>query len=198
MFQTSQGPSFPAHQFLLSGSSQPDGKQDPDYTFFAAENMGTGNNQDAGCAAANGETVLIVAPPPLEPSQNEVDSIYPCFEHPTLTDLLDNNQTSKITWRYYSDQANSIWTAPNAISHICNNTGNGCGSPSGNQDWNISVGPYLEGVSRGNPPTPTLAPFLYDLQKCDLAQVTWVFPTADGRITQPRVSDSAPTTSRTS
>jgi hypothetical protein len=148
MFQTSQGPSFPAHQFLLSGSSQPDGMHSPDYTFFAAENMGSGNNQDAGCAAATGETVLIVAPPPLPPPQNEVDSIYPCFEHPTLTDLLDNNQPSPITWRYYSDQANSIWTAPNAIAHMCNDGATGCGSGQGsNLDWN-NVGPYLETANR--------------------------------------------------
>jgi phospholipase C len=172
MFQTSQGPSFPAHQFLLSGSSQPDGMHSPDYTFFAAENMGSGNNQDAGCAAATGETVLIVAPPPLPPPQNEVDSIYPCFEHPTLTDLLDNNQPSPITWRYYSDQANSIWTAPNAIAHMCNDGATGCGSGQGsNLDWN-NVGPYLETANH-------LAPFLNDLQSCNLAQVTWVVP--DGR-----------------
>lgn len=184
-FQTSQGPSFPAHQFLLSGSSQPDGMHNPDYTFFAAENMGKNNGidpmQDAGCAATTQQTVLIVSPPPLKPPQNEVDSIYPCFEHPTLTDLLDNNQPA-ITWRYYSDQANSIWTAPNAISHICNNdsANDGCGKGSGsNHDWNNNVKPNLEGMARGNPPTPTLAPFLYDLQNCDLAQVTWVIP--DGR-----------------
>src|SRR5208282_4633815 len=29
MFQTNQGPSFPAHQFLLSGTSAPDEKSDP-------------------------------------------------------------------------------------------------------------------------------------------------------------------------
>ena len=32
MFQTNQGPSFPAHQFLLSGTSAPGSTQNPDYT----------------------------------------------------------------------------------------------------------------------------------------------------------------------
>src|SRR5689334_18895361 len=34
MFQTNQGPSFPAHQFLLSGTSAPDSIQNPDYQYF--------------------------------------------------------------------------------------------------------------------------------------------------------------------
>jgi phospholipase C len=38
VFQTNQGPSFPAHQFLLSGTSAPGSTQNPDYTYFAAEN----------------------------------------------------------------------------------------------------------------------------------------------------------------
>jgi hypothetical protein len=79
--------------------------------------------------------------------------------------------------RYYSDSDNSIWTAPNGINHICNNSmqgGNGsCGSGTGsNHDWNNNVGPYVE-------TNDNLAPFLKDLQKCSLAQVTWVIP--DGR-----------------
>jgi phospholipase C len=98
--------------------------------------------------------------------------VAPCFEHPTLTDLLDQQHVS---WRYYGKQADSIWLAPNAISHICNNTGQGtaCGTGSGsNHDWNNDVGLHLEAQDH-------LAPFLHDLQNCDLAQVTWVTP--DGR-----------------
>ena len=52
--------------------------------------------------------------------------------------------------------------------------GNGsCGSGTGsNHDWNNNVEPYIE--TKNN-----LAPFLKDLQNCNLAQVTWVVP--DGR-----------------
>jgi phospholipase C len=178
MFQTNQGPSFPAHQFLLSGTSAPGSTQNPDYTYFAAENMSNGAHpmEDAGCAATSDQLDALISPPPAD---DESTSIYPCFEHPTLTDLLDQNN---VTWRYYGDQDNSIWTAPNAISHICNNSvsngGGGCGSGNGsNNDWNKNVGPYLELADAG--PPPSLAPFLRDLQNCSLAQVTWVIP--DGR-----------------
>ena len=36
MFQTNQGPSFPAHQFIISGTSAPTATSD----LFAAENLG--------------------------------------------------------------------------------------------------------------------------------------------------------------
>jgi phospholipase C len=180
-FQTSQGPSFPAHQFLLSGTSAPTTIHNPDpyYQYFAAENPPT--MQDAGCASSLGTTVRLV-----DPSNVESTSMHPCFEHPTLTDLLDSNG---ITWRWYSDQANSIWTAPNAIGHICNNdSGNdGCGKGTGsNHDWTNNVATYLERVNRPQftPPT-TLAPFVQDLQNCNFPTTGTVggvyFVVPDGR-----------------
>jgi hypothetical protein len=92
MFQTNQGPSFPAHQFLLAGSSAPDAWGIPYYTYFAAENMEKKLNNidqvdDAGCAAIKGQLVPLVSP-----TQDKSTTIYPCFEHATLTDLLDQNQ----------------------------------------------------------------------------------------------------------
>jgi phospholipase C len=105
MFQTNQGPSFPAHQFIISGTSAPTTKSN----LFAAENPnGVGN---AGCIAPTGEFVFMI-----DPSGDESSRQYPCFEHPTLTDLLDAKQ---ISWRYYAPSAGSIWTGPNAIQHIC-------------------------------------------------------------------------------
>jgi len=164
-FQTNQGPSFPAHQFLISGTSAPDGIQNPFYSYFAMDNPGP-PSYAAGCNSTGSQVALI------SPAGDQNTQVAPCFEHPTLTDLLDQHQ---ISWRYYGKQADSIWLAPNAISHICNNTGQGthCGTGNGsNQDWNNDVKNYLEGTNK-------LAPFLADLQKCDLAPVTWVTP--DGR-----------------
>jgi phospholipase C len=54
--------------------------------------------------------------PLIDSSGDETISIYPCYEHPTLTDLLDD---ARVDWRYYSPSAGSIWTAPNAIDHLC-------------------------------------------------------------------------------
>jgi phospholipase C len=108
MFQTNQGPSFPAHQFIISGTSAPSVGSD----LFAAENpAGVPNaTADTGCTAPAGETVALI-----DPSGAESLFQYPCFEHPTLTDLLDGKSLS---WRYYAPSAGSIWTGPNAIQHL--------------------------------------------------------------------------------
>jgi phospholipase C len=108
MFQTNQGPSFPAHQFIIAGTSAPTATSD----LFAAEEPGGVKNIDfdTGCTAPKKEFVFLI-----DPNGDESQKAYPCFEHPTLTDLLDD---AKLSWRYYTPSANMIWTAPNAISHI--------------------------------------------------------------------------------
>jgi phospholipase C len=150
MFQTNQGPSFPAHQFILSGTSAPATGSN----LFAAENP---NKSPAGCIAPPTETVALIDPFGSESSN---PPIYPCFEHLTLSDELD---TAGITWRYYAPSAGSIWTAPDAIQHICQQqTVNGvltCTGP----DWT------------GNVVIPQ-SQVLVDLANHQLSQVTWVIP----------------------
>jgi hypothetical protein len=84
MFQTNQGPSFPAHQFIISGTSAPTATSN----LFAAENM-TNPLTAAGCAAPPTQLVAMI-----DPTGTESSSMYPCFEHPTLTDLLDAASTT--------------------------------------------------------------------------------------------------------
>jgi phospholipase C len=85
---------------------------------------------------------------------------YPCFEHPTLTDLLN---AKGVTWRYYTPSAGSIWTGPVAIEHMCQQQSiNGtltCTGP----DWTNSV---------VIPQTQVLA----HIANGQLAQVTWIIP----------------------
>jgi phospholipase C len=108
MFQTNQGPSFPAHQFIISGTSAPN----PGSDLFAAENpagvKNAGNN--TGCTAPATEFVRMI-----DPSGSESTKMYPCFEHRTLVDYLD---FQGISWKYYTPSAGSIWTGPNAINHL--------------------------------------------------------------------------------
>jgi phospholipase C len=110
MFQTNQGPSFPAHQFAIAGTSAPTATSD----LFAAENVGfpakAGSNMEAGCAGSTGETVAMI-----DPMGDESTTQFPCFEHQTLLDTLDSHG---ISWRYYAPSTGSIWTAPNAIGHL--------------------------------------------------------------------------------
>jgi phospholipase C len=151
MFQTNQGPSFPAHQFLFGGTSAPSAADDA-AGIFASENM-SGASRVAGCAAPTGTTVEVI-----HPSTGESQKVYPCFEHQTMGDLLG----SAFTWRYYAPSAGSIWTAPNAIQHICQSTGPGgkCAGP----DWtdNVDLKP---------------ADVLTDIANCNLRSVSWVIPT---------------------
>ena len=149
MFQTNQGPSFPAHQFLFGGTSAPSAADDA-AGIFAAEN-GAGSS-DVGCAAAAGTTVDVI-----NPSGAENSKIYPCFEHQTMADILP----PAITWRYYAPSAGSIWTAPNAISHICGSTGQG-GKCAGTE-WTSNV-------------DLTPANVLRDIANCKLRSVSWVIP----------------------
>jgi phospholipase C len=140
MFQTSEGPSFPAHQFLFSGTSSPiyppatTSSSSSDFMWFAGENLekGTSSVPDYGCLAAANAAVLDVNPnngseaaeytPPYAAPANTAG--YPCYDHNTMADLLNNQG---ISWRYYANPSAStdtppfsdLWTAPNAIYHIC-------------------------------------------------------------------------------
>lgn len=108
MFQTNQGPSFPAHQFIISGTSAPTATSD---LFAAEEPSGVANAiNNTGCTAPAKEYVALI-----DPSGGESQRMYPCFDHPALTDLLDD---AGVSWRYYTPSAIAGWTGPNAISHI--------------------------------------------------------------------------------
>jgi phospholipase C len=157
MFQTNEGPSFPAHQFILSGTSAPTATSN----LFAAEN----SNLGAGCAAPSTAWVWLV-----DPSGNESSTMYPCFEHPTLTDLLD---TAGITWKYYTPSPGSIWTAPNAIQHICGPVGSQCAGA----EWAKNV--ILQKTQ-----------VLTDISSGQLSAVSWVIPTGQAS-DHPGVSDGS-------
>jgi hypothetical protein len=61
MFQTNEGPSFPAHQFIFSGTSGPTEYPLTYYDWFDAENMAEKAN--AGCIAPVGQTPWRSIPP---------------------------------------------------------------------------------------------------------------------------------------
>jgi phospholipase C len=158
MFQTNQGPSFPAHQFLFGGTSAPSAADDA-AGIFASENMSTttpgGADGIAGCTAPSTTTVEVI-----NPTGGENSKVYPCFEHQTMADILP----SSFTWRYYAPSAGSIWTAPNSIDHICESTG-----PNGTcagQGWTKNV-------------DLTPASVLKDIAGCNLRSMSWVIPSGE-------------------
>jgi phospholipase C len=155
MFQTNQGPSFPAHQYIIAGTSVPSVGS----SLLVAENPVGGSSNPflhTGCIAPPEERVSLI-----DPSGSEAQTIYPCFEHPTLTDSLN---AAKISWRYYSPSAGIIWNAPNAIQHMCvpNATPPNATVCTGS-DWTNNV--VLQQTQ-----------VLTDIQNGTLAAVSWVIP----------------------
>ncbi|MBV8530749.1 MAG: hypothetical protein JO104_05485 [Candidatus Eremiobacteraeota bacterium] len=108
MFQTNEGPSFPAHQYILSGTSSiSDGSP-----LLAAENprspAGTGTG---GCDSPAGSLVLLI-----DPNGKENQTAYPCFNRNSLIALVQN---ASLTWHYYqAGFGPGLWKGPDAISPV--------------------------------------------------------------------------------
>lgn len=99
MFQSNNGPSYPAHQYLIAGQSA-----------FADEVPSAG---PWGCDAPPGTTV-----PLLGPNGQDVPGPFPCFDYETLGDLLD---AQGVSWRYYTPALRTtggLFSAYDAIRHI--------------------------------------------------------------------------------
>ncbi|MBA3914767.1 MAG: hypothetical protein H0X25_13165 [Acidobacteriales bacterium] len=155
MFQTNQGPSYPAHQYLFGATAAPSADDDHIGTFMS--NNGNGPTGNSGCYTVNDGSILIQL---IDANgvENPSNKVYPCFDHDTLVDLL---QPAGVTWRYYTSGAKSIFTAPNSITHLCNFNGTTC---TGSQWQNVDV---------------KSSDVLTDIANCNLQQVSWVVPTGD-------------------
>jgi hypothetical protein len=183
MFQTNQGPSFPAHQFIFSGTSAPvydDGDSGQYWEWFAAENPqlnGAGIGTPTGClgeVAPYLNTVQQINPGGTESNGWSNPSLfsgtngagYPCYNHNTIATVLD---PAGITWKYYTNDPRSIWTAPNAIQGICNPSAAGgpCSTAPGS-DWNNVI---VQSTVNGHP-----AQILEDIKNCALPKVAFVTP----------------------
>ncbi len=143
MFETQEGPSYEAHQFIISGTSAPTATSN----LFAATVPQGGSNQPGahtGCTAPPTQRVKLI-----NPLGKESQEMFPCFEHPTLGDLLD---TQSLNWRYYTAQLTGLLTGPNSIRHV-----------RFGPDWkkDVVLGPKQ---------------ILSDIGQGKLASVTWVIP----------------------
>lgn len=154
MFQTNSGPSFPAHQYLIAGTSALNGAPK---SLLAAENTLGNKGQsktEAGCLMRTGSTVLAI-----NPVTGAETPTFPCFEHQTLIDSLDN---AKLSWGYYESWATNgqgknlttYWAAPYAIKHL----------KESQQDLRNVISPETD--------------VLVDIGKHKLPAVSWVTPSA--------------------
>ncbi len=112
MFQTQQAGSFPAHQYLVSGTSS----ALPTTKYSASDNpydeRQPTKTAPAGCDAPDYSLVATL-------SRGNGDSgagVFPCFDRPALSDLLDS---AHLTWRYYQHlYGTGLWHAFDAIQHV--------------------------------------------------------------------------------
>lgn len=154
MFQTNQGASAIAHQFLFAGTSAPDATADANATFVAM------NPVTGGCLSALNAIYRLVSPQTAPNMFNLINNPLGtvCFSHPTMASLLDQYNR---TWKYYTPTANSIWTAPNWIREICvpDSTYTTCTGPEWKNNVDLSSSDVLK-----------------DIAACKLANVSWVIP----------------------
>jgi phospholipase C len=104
MFQTNEGPSFPAHQYIVSGTSTISNGS----PLRAAENP---FGAAGGCDSSPGSLVLLI-----DPSDREGQPTYPCFDRISLMDLIE---AKSLRWRYYQAYLGAgLWNGPDAILHV--------------------------------------------------------------------------------
>lgn len=198
MFQTNQGPSFPAHQFLFGGTSAPTWPGDQYNKYFVSENPGF---LTSGCDGTADTKLNWIDPTGTEttvtglfPTPTDfLEEGYVCYDRNTLvtvstsatstvSDRTDKAGTA-ITWRYYAQQPGIIWNAPEAITQVCysqnavvpNAAGTApaaCGpnAVTGGDEYGHESFPVLSG------PNATGAPILTDIQNCNLQKISWVTP----------------------
>jgi len=156
MFQTNQGPSAPAHQFLFGGTSAASASDDANATFVAE------NPSGLGCVAPLNSVYELIspqtAPKEFQLINNPLGTV--CFSRSTMASLLEN---AGLDWKYYSPGANSIWTAPNWIRSICNPDPNY--TKCQGTEWTTHVDLNPQHL------------LTKDLAGCQLRPVSWVIPT---------------------
>ncbi|MGA2353538.1 MAG: alkaline phosphatase family protein [Terriglobales bacterium] len=168
MFQTNEGPSFPAHQYIISGTSRI-GATNPISVSDNPNDDSVNGEPYAGCLAPTTAYVLGIDISQSSPKTSQSDIDFPlCFEHPTLTDLLDS---ASLSWKYYAPMAGSIWTSPDAIQHMCQPY-----SADGKYDDTVCNGPDWTNADPKVVIENSGAQILTDIGNGELAAVTWVIP----------------------
>ncbi|HEY1655833.1 MAG TPA: alkaline phosphatase family protein, partial [Candidatus Tumulicola sp.] len=110
MFQSNQGPSYPAHQFIVSGDSAGLPKSSLNVSSNPLDH-GEFHGSGGGCDAPSWERVLLINPRGFQRA-----TTYPCFDRPVLSDLVD---AKGLSWRYYQyGLGQGLWKAFDSIEHV--------------------------------------------------------------------------------
>lgn len=111
LFESNQGPSFPAHQYLVSGTSTVSNGS----SLRAAENPRTPQGlHTGGCDSPRGTLGQLI-----NSYGREDQYAYPCFDRTALTDLIDKQGLS---WHYYQESSGAgLWNGLDAIKQLWQN-----------------------------------------------------------------------------
>jgi phospholipase C len=111
-FESNQGPSFPAHQYLVSGTS----------TIYTGANLRAAENAkgvhsgqpNGGCDSTPQATVALITR-----GGRENKNAFPCFDRRSIITELDD---ARVSWRYYQAVSGSgDWHAVDALEPIWKN-----------------------------------------------------------------------------
>jgi phospholipase C len=104
MFQSNEGPSFPAHQYLLSGTSTIHNGA----ALRAAENP---KDNQGGCDSGPKARVMLINDKGIE-----ANSVFPCFDRLSILDELD---AAGVSWKYYqAGGGEGYWRGVDALKQI--------------------------------------------------------------------------------
>jgi phospholipase C len=186
MFQTNEGPSFPAHQFLFTGTSAPVAPNDPQEYFwdFVRDNPLQGDEfAHSGCPYDSGGGYTPASW--IHPDRTTLNSplTYECYPHDSLMTGSSCNSGNcdkypNLTWTYYSPtlygnngvvENGVIWNAPEAILEVCYgiNSIAQAGTACGSAEWSSHMSFYS---------TYNYPQLFSDIDNCKLANISWVIP----------------------
>jgi phospholipase C len=146
MFSSISGPSFPNHLYTIAAQSAGVNSAPfmllPDGTYIQSDTMW-------GCDMPSGWMVQVISP-----NSPKATKAYPCFDFPTLGDMVDAAHAINpaITWRSYAPtlgELGYVWNAYSGINHIRNGP-----------DWNANVVPATQ--------------FITDAESGNLPSLSWV------------------------
>ncbi len=107
VFQTNEGPSFPAHQYLIAGQS---GGLNTGNLGWAENTGGTSAGTATGCVRTpTGDAAQIDFDE--EYGSPETAPVSSCGDFPTIFDLLDNAKP-QVSWKYYLWKYDQLWDGP--------------------------------------------------------------------------------------
>jgi phospholipase C len=141
MYSSTIGPSYPSHLFTIAGQAAG--------AIGIPTPIGGSGLGEWGCDAPSNWSVIILAP-----DGTTITRSFPCFDFPTLGDLVDEAHPANpnLTWKYYSPPKGDSgywWNAYDAINHIRYGP-----------DWTANIVPESQ--------------FISDAEKGQLASVNWV------------------------